>query len=130
MVYLLINHVPSGAGSAPDRFHVGDLFLQDLSAQARAITDLGGKLIVATSFVRGLDSMSGGSFNTVEIDPAEFHFEYVPLPRYQSLKQFREVRRELKAKLRDAIARADIVQMDYGGYPFMLGQVAWPIAGS
>src|SRR5438874_125263 len=129
MVYLLINHVPFGAGSAPNRFRVGDLFLQDLSAQARAIRSAGGKLIVATSFVPELDSMSGGSFNTVEIDPAECGFEYVPLPRYQSLKQFREVRHELKAKLREAIGRADIVQMDYGGHPFMLGQIAWPIAG-
>src|SRR5690349_11589040 len=128
MVYLLINHVPFGAGSATTRYRVGDLFLQDLCAQARAIRNVGGRLIVATPFVQNLSAMSGGSFNTVEADPSDCGFEYVPLPRYQSLKEYRRVRRELNEALTHAIARADIIQMDYGGYPFMLGQIAWPIA--
>lgn len=128
MVYLLINHVPFGAGNRPSQFCVGDLFLQDLRAQARAIQDTGGKLVVATPLVKQLDAMSGGSFNTVQIDPAEHDFTYVPLPRYQSLKQYRNVRAELYTKLAAAIKNADVVQMDYGGHPHMLGQIAWPIA--
>ncbi len=130
MVYLLINHVPFGAGSAPNRFRVGDLFIQDLRAQARAIQKVGGTLLVATPLVQNLGAMSGGSFNTIDVDPAECGFEYAPLQRYQSLKEYRNVRGDLKQKLHDAITRADIIQMDYGGHPFMLGQIAWPIASA
>ena len=128
MRYLLVNHVPFGAGSAPDLFRVGDLFLQDLRAQAQALQCLGFHLTVAVPLVSELGAMSGGSFNTVEMNPADCGFEYVPLPRYQSLKQFRAARRELNSALQTAISGADVVQMDYGGHPFMLGQVAWPIA--
>ena len=129
MRYLLINHVPFGSGTKPNQYRVGDLFLQDLRAQATAITSGGGKLIVATPCVADLNAMSGGSFNTIEINPADHGFEYAPLPRYLSMKQFFKVRSELQSALTKAIASADIVQMDYGGHPVMLGQVAWPIAG-
>src|SRR5262249_23553514 len=44
-------------------------------------------------------------------------------------KEYLSVRNSLRAALRDAIAHADIVQMDYGGFPFMLGEIVWPIAG-
>ena len=128
MNYLLVNHVPFGAGSKPGRFRVGDLFLQDLRAQAHALRCVGFDLTVAVPLVQDLGAMSGGSFNTVEIDPRECGFDYVPLPRYQSLKQFRQVKHDLKRALHESISRSDIVQMDYGGYPFMLGQIAWPIA--
>src|SRR5256885_15520431 len=101
MRYLLINHVPFGSGEKPGSFRVGDLFLQDLRAQASAIREVGGKLIVATPLVPKLDAMSGGSFNTVEVNPSEADFTFVPLPRYQSLKQYRSIRSELNAKLTD-----------------------------
>jgi glycosyltransferase involved in cell wall biosynthesis len=128
MNYLLINHVPFGAGSSPDTFQVGDLFLQDLRAQALALKNVGLNLTVATPCVPHLNAMSGGSFNTIEISPAACGFAYQPLPRYQSLKQYFQVRRDLNQKLHDAISHADLIQMDYGGHPFMLGQLAWPIA--
>jgi glycosyltransferase involved in cell wall biosynthesis len=128
MHYLLINHVPFGATDAPDRFRVGDLFLQDLCAQARAICEVGGTLVVATPLVRELNPMSGGSFNTVEINPQECGFQYEPIPRYQSLNQYRSVRNELRFTLRKLIDHAEVIQMDYGGHPFMLGQVAWDLA--
>lgn len=128
MVYLLINHVPLGRGSSPDRFFVGDLFLQDLRAQARAIHSTGGRLIVATPCVDRLDPQAGGSFNTLEIIPDEHWFEYIPLPRYLSMKQYLQVLRDLRRRLRKAVGVADVVQMDYGGYPVMLGQEAWNIA--
>src|SRR5439155_8309011 len=38
------------------------------------------------------------------------------------------VRRELRRRLRAAVQKATIVQMDDGGYPVMLGQEAWRIA--
>src|SRR5215207_3951563 len=113
MRYLLINHVPFGKGSTPRTFHVGDLFLQDLCAQAGAIREAGGELTVATPLVENLGAMSGGSFNTVDADPAACGFAYHPLPRYQSLKQYLTVRSALKAQLRSAIAGAEIIQMDY-----------------
>jgi glycosyltransferase involved in cell wall biosynthesis len=128
MIYLLINHVPLGKGSSPDKFFVGDLFLQDLRAQARAIKGVGGRLIVATPCVDKLDPQAGGSFNSIEITPDEHGFEYFPLPRYISMREYLSVARELRAKLRKIISVADIVQMDYGGYPIMLGQEAWNIA--
>lgn len=128
MIYLLINHVPLGRSSSPDKFFVGDLFLQDLRAQARAIHGVGGRLIVATPCVDKLDPQAGGSFNSIEITPDEHGFEYVPLPRYISMKQYLSVLRELRSKLRKIISVSDIIQMDYGGYPVMLGQEAWRIA--
>jgi len=128
MIYLLINHVPLGKGSSPDKFFVGDLFLQDLRAQARAIRAAGGKLIVATPCVEKLDPLAGGSFNSIEITPDEHGFEYFPLPRYISMKGYLKVVRDLRRRLRKIIGVADIVQMDYGGYPIMLGQEAWNIA--
>ena len=48
MKYLLINHVPFGRGSAADTFRVGDMWLEDLRAQSKAIHDAGMELIVAT----------------------------------------------------------------------------------
>src|SRR5439155_21074821 len=128
MVYLLVNHVPFGLGSSAGRFVVGDLFLQDLRAQQRAIHAVGGKLVVATPCVKRLDPQAAGSFNTIEISPAELGFEYVPLPRYISMKQYLLVQRELRRRLRGAVQKATIVQMDDGGYPVMLGQEAWRIA--
>ena len=128
MNYLLINHVPFGRGSAAGLYRVGDLFFQDLCAQARAIRKAGGKLIVAVPCVANLDSMVGGSFSTVEIEPSAHGFEYVALPFFLSVREYLRVGLALRAELRQAIARCDIVQMDYGGYPVMLGEVAWPIA--
>lgn len=129
MVYLLVNHVPFGRGNSPDRYFVGDLFLQDLRAQARAIQSVGGRLIVATPCVDKLDPQSGGSFNTLQVVPDEQGFEYIPLPRYLSMKGYLQILRDLRRRLRKAIDVADIVQMDYGGYPIMLGQEVWNIAG-
>ena len=48
MRYLLINHVPFGRGSSDGTYVVGDMWLEDLRAQARAINDAGMTLVVAT----------------------------------------------------------------------------------
>ncbi|HTL28835.1 MAG TPA: glycosyltransferase family 4 protein [Tepidisphaeraceae bacterium] len=129
MKYLLVNHVPLGRGDAPGTYRVGDLWLQDLAAQARAIQSVGGSLTVATPCLDSLDAKSGRGFGSKEIRPQDHGFDYVPLPAYNSLKTYRAVKRQLADDLARAISSATIVQCDYGGYPFSLGQFTWPIAG-
>ncbi|HEY8665063.1 MAG TPA: glycosyltransferase [Tepidisphaeraceae bacterium] len=128
MNYLLVNHVPFGRSASPGTFLIGDMWLEDLRAQCRALRARGVNLIVATPLVEKLDNAASGSFNSVEIDPAGEGFEYIPLPHYISAKSFLQVRGALRQRLRQAIARSDIVQADYGGHPVALGQVVWPLA--
>ena len=130
MTYLLINHVPFGRGSTPDRFVVGDMWLEDLRGQACAIAAAGMKLVVATPLVDKLDLAASGSFNAVEIIPSEHGFSYTPLPFYISFKQYLQTRRKMSAAMTDAIRGADIVQAGYGGHPVALGEIAWPIAAA
>ena len=61
--------------------------------------------------------------------PAGSRLRLLPLPAYNSLKSYRAVKKQLHNELARAIARRTIVQCDYGGYPFSLGQFTWPIAG-
>ncbi len=128
MKYLLINHVPFGRGSSADTFRVGDMWLEDLRAQAKAIGDAGMELIVATPLVDQLEAKGSGSFSSVEIRPRERGFEYCPLPYYITFKQFLKVKSELIARLFEITRDADLVQMGYGGHPVALGEVAWPVA--
>jgi glycosyltransferase involved in cell wall biosynthesis len=127
MKYLLINHVPLGAGDAPGTVRIGDLFLQDIAAQAKSIREIGGELTLATPLVDRLSSRASGSFNTLEITPQEYGFSYEPLPGYHSLRSFLSVRRALLARVRELVQHADVIQLDYGGHPFSLGQVLWPV---
>lgn len=129
MNYLLLNHVPFGRGASAGTFAVGDMWLEDLRAQAKAIRGAGMSLIVATPLMDSLDLKASGSFNAIEIRPQDHGFDYVPLPFYLSLKQFIRARGELVARMTDAIGRADVVHCGYGGHPVALGKVAWPIAG-
>lgn len=128
MKYLLINHVPFGRGSSPDKFLVGDMWLEDLRAQASAIRAAGMELIVATPLIEKFDVKSSGSFNAIEIRPEDHGFKYKPLPFYISFKQFLKVRTELTARLAEVIRQADIIHCGYGGHPVALGELAWPLA--
>src|SRR5207244_2240462 len=78
--YLLINHVPFARRSESGRYEVGDLWLQDLRAQAKAIADAGMRLLVATPCVERLDPALGGSFSSSAIRIHEEQFDYIPLP--------------------------------------------------
>ena len=126
--YLLVSHVPFAPASNPKQFKVGDLWLEDLRAQAGAIEAAGLRLTVAAPLAPRFDATQSGSFNAVEITPAEHHFDYVPLPFYISMRTYVAVNGELTARLAEAIAGAEIVQAGYGGHPVALGQAAWPIA--
>ena len=128
MKYLLINHVPFGRGSSPDKFLVGDMWLEDLRAQSNAIRAADMELIVATPLIEKFDVKSSGSFNAVEIRPEDHGFKYEPLPFYISFKLFMQVRSELTARLAEIIKQTDIVHCGYGGHPVALGEIAWPLA--
>ncbi len=128
MRYLLINHVPLGRADSSDRYVVGDMWLEDLRAQARALAAAGMKLVVATPLVDKLELAPSGSFNAVEILPQEHGFEYQPLPFYISMKQFLLVKNKLISRLGEVIGNANIVQIGSGGHPIPMGEVAWPIA--
>src|SRR2546430_3760741 len=60
--------------------------------------------------------------------PSDHRFECVPLPFYISMRMYLAVKNELKRRLGEAIAHADIVHAGYGGHPIALGEIAWPIA--
>jgi glycosyltransferase involved in cell wall biosynthesis len=127
MNYLLINHVPFGRSSTPNRFVVGDMWLEDLRAQTKAWSSYG-RLGVAVPCTEELPVEASGSFNLVEVDPIEEGFELFPLPYYQSWKGFVQVFQRLRSQLEHACRWASIAQADYGGHPIALGQVAWSIA--
>src|SRR5688500_16156500 len=128
MRYLLINHVPFGKGTTGDTFAVGDMWLEDLRAQARAIREAGMELVVATPMVEKLESKGSGSFNIVEITPSEHGFRYEPLPFYISMKQFLLTKSKVIERLAQVMRDADVVQMGYGGHPVALGEIALPLA--
>jgi glycosyltransferase involved in cell wall biosynthesis len=128
MRYLLVNHVPFGRGSTPDRVQVGDLWLEDLRAQQKAIHPYG-QLLVASPLVDRLDTATSASFNVVEIDLREVGFELIPLPRIVSAAGYLRLRGEMKRRLARAVDSATVVQADSGGHPIALGALVWPIAG-
>lgn len=128
MRYLLINHVPFGRGSTAERYVVGDMWLEDLRAQARAIAEAGMTLIVATPMVEKLEMKGSGSFNLIEITPAEHGFEYRPLPYYITMTQFLKTKSQVIARLAEVMRDVDVVQMGYGGHPVALGEIALPLA--
>src|SRR5947199_2046088 len=86
--YLLVNHIPLGRGATPGTVTIGDMWLEDLRAQSRAIADAGMKLVVATPLVDKLDLQASGSFNAVEIRTEDHGFEHEPLPFYVTMPQF------------------------------------------
>lgn len=128
MRYLLVNHVPLGRGQADGTYLVGDMWLEDLRAQAKAIREAGMELILATPLVEKLDLATSGSFNAVQIKPEDHGFRYEPLPFYISMKQFLRQRSAVAARLGEVIGQADIVQIGYGGHPVAQGEIALPIA--
>jgi glycosyltransferase involved in cell wall biosynthesis len=128
MRYLLINHVPFGRGTSDGRYVVGDMWLEDLAAQARAIREAGMTLVVATPMVEKLQTKGSGSFNVIEITPREHGFEYEPLPFYISMKQFLLTKSKVIERLAQVIRDADVVQIGYGGHPVALGEIALPLA--
>jgi glycosyltransferase involved in cell wall biosynthesis len=129
MRYLLVNHVAFGRTASPERLQVGDLWLEDLRAQARAIGRFG-TLIVAAPLVDHLDPETSASFNVVEFEPRELGVEFVPLPHSISMREYLSVRGDLRRRLKQAIGAATVVQADSGGYPFALGSIVWPLARS
>ncbi|MBW4661311.1 MAG: glycosyltransferase [Drouetiella hepatica Uher 2000/2452] len=127
MNYLLINHIPFGKGHAPNHFVVGDMWLEDLRAQARAWSPYG-CLAVAAPCVDHIPVEVSGSFHLVEVNLQEEEFNIFPLPYYSSWKTFVQVYRAVKSQLDQACQWASIVQADYGGHPIPLGQIGWSIA--
>jgi glycosyltransferase involved in cell wall biosynthesis len=85
-------------------------------------------LVVATPLVEKLEMKGSGSFNVVEITPAEHGFEYQPLPFYISMKQFLLTKSKVIQRLAEVMRDVDIVQMGYGGHPVALGEIALPLA--
>jgi glycosyltransferase involved in cell wall biosynthesis len=128
MRYLLVNHVPFFRSTKPGHVQMGDMWLEDLRAQAKAISDVGGRLVVAVPLTDASEAATSGSFNLVDARPEDHGFEYVPLVRYMSMKEYLLRRAELRKQLRNAVQHVDVVQMGYGGHPVGLGQVVFPIA--
>ena len=124
MTYLLINHAPLARGGSRAAVRVGAAWLAELRAHARAVREAGGRLTLAAPLIHADESFEGES-----VVPDAEGFEFVPLPRYATARQFAAVRGELRRTLARAIRPADVVQMGYGGHPVPLGRVAWPIAG-
>jgi glycosyltransferase involved in cell wall biosynthesis len=127
MNYLLINHIPFGKGQSPHHYVVGDMWLEDLRAQAKAWSPYG-RLSVAAPCLDSIPVEVSGSFNLVEVNLQEEDFNIFALPYYRSWKTFVQVYRAVKYQLDQACQWASVVQADYGGHPIPLGQLAWSIA--
>jgi glycosyltransferase involved in cell wall biosynthesis len=127
MNYLLVSYVPFGRGSSPNTVVLGDMWLEDLRAQAKAWSPHG-RLGVAVRFVDNLSVADSGSFNLVEIDPREENFDIFPLPNYYSLKTLVNVLPKLRRQLSQACQWASIIQADYNGHPVSLAEIVWPLA--
>ncbi|NWF58338.1 MAG: glycosyltransferase [Fischerella sp.] len=127
MNYLLVSYVPFGKGSSPNTYVLGDMWLEDLRAQAEAWSPYG-RLGVAVRYVDDLTVADSGSFNLVEINPQEEGFDVFPLPNYYSLKTFITKLPKLRKQLNQACQWASIVQADYNGHPVSLAEIVWPIA--
>lgn len=128
MDYLLVSHIPVGTGSEQNRLLIGDLWLEDLRAQAEAWAPYG-RLIVTVPQTAHLSLASSGSFNLVEINLSEEKFDFFPLPYYRNWRSFVQAAPLLSHRLRQVCRQVTIVQADYGGHPLPLGQIVWPIAG-
>jgi glycosyltransferase involved in cell wall biosynthesis len=126
--YLMVNHVPFGKSECDDTFKVGDMWLEDLRAQKRAIGPHG-RLLVATPLHEHLAEEDSGSFNLVEFKPREEGIVYFPLPPYLNTQEYLLRYAQLRRCLSEAVSHSDIVQADYGGHPVPLGRVVWDIAG-
>lgn len=127
MNYLLVNHVPVGKTRSPNRFLIGDLWLEDLRMQAKAWQQYG-RLGLCIPCVDELDVTESGSFNLVEFEPAKEGFDIFPLPRYNSMATLIKSLPQIRHQLHRACQWSSIVQADYGGHPVALGQLAWSIA--
>ena len=64
----------------------------------------------------------------VDVVPDLAGFEHVALPGYHNARTFLAARELLARTLGNAIAAADVVQLDHGGHPIPLGVIADPIA--
>lgn len=127
MNYLLVNYVFLGKGSSPNRIILGDMWLEDLRATVKAWKPYG-RLCLAAPLSDNLSLSESGSFNLIEIDPAEEGFDFVPLPTYSSLKTLIKTLPEIRHRLHRAAQSASIIQADYNGHPISLGQIVWSIA--
>lgn len=123
---MLVNHVPFLPGSRPGSVRLGDLWYEDLCAQAEAIARVGGKLVVATPFGGVAQE---GSFGTIEIECAKAPFAYEPLPGSDTLGGFVRALPSLRARLAKILASADLAHIALGGHPIPPGSVAWLLAG-
>lgn len=122
MRYLLVNHIPAAPGSDAAHLLLPSDWARDVSAAARAAAEAGIALTIATPISDR--PIRGG----MEIVPDQLGFEHLALPFYDSARRFLHERSAIQASLGQAIAQADVVQLDHGGYPVSLGHIADPIA--
>ena len=122
MNYLLINHIAAHAGADAARLRLPVAWARDVGAAARAANASDIRLIVATPL-----SDTPAPADAIDLLPDEVGFEHVALPGYISARTFLRERDALSARLRSAIAAADVVQLDLGGHPVPLGLFADPI---
>jgi glycosyltransferase involved in cell wall biosynthesis len=124
--YLLLNHNPLGSTDDPATREIGTLWLQDVQAQAAALAEVGGRLILATPLMQRLEVDASGSFEFARIDLRKIGFEYVGLPYYRNLREYWTRRARCIHAIQPALARSAVVQCGAGGYPFSPGYAVWP----
>jgi hypothetical protein len=75
MNYLLVNYVPFRKGSSPNRLIIGDMWLEYLRSQVNNWLPYG-RLRSASPWVNKVTLEDSGSFNLVEIDPANEYLKH------------------------------------------------------
>lgn len=126
MNYIIINHAPFALTANADLVRGIPAVVDDFTAQAAALKEVGLRLLVAAPVVPPRHA-AAGRCDSPPFSPDERGFELLHLPIYQSLRSYLRVRKKMTEALQRHCAAGDIVQMGYGGHPMMLGEMAWPI---
>jgi hypothetical protein len=128
VICLLVHHVPFAPARSAASFRLPETALLDLRAQARALAERGGRLIVAAPLLSRSASPRNGESGLINFVPDAEGFEYAPLPHYDSLRGYWSTRREIAQTLANVLSTADLVQFGAGGHPILLAENAWDLA--
>ena len=78
--YLLINHIPL-VRAERGRYGIGELWLEDLSAQTTAINSVLGCMVLTAPLKESQRGRIRGGFGYEEVLPAQEGFEFENVPR-------------------------------------------------
>lgn len=123
--YLVVIHIPYAVDSAGNVL-TGDMWVKDLRGMAK---ELGRITVAAPCIPRDtLMPMSTGSFSLATVAADDPQLGFLPLPRYQSVREFLSAYLHTRRLLRQYVRNARIIHVDTGGWPIPQGEIAYRLA--